>query len=122
MKKNFILILFLMFVTNIGFAQSIKDEKNENDKITSIENVIFQVFNKISEAPAFTTYGVVGNMPEKYVVNTPLGRYDVEKKNGGYSFMGIFAKIESKKGNIYIINSSLGKFIIDVNKCSISKF
>ena len=47
--------------------------------------------------------------------------YDVEKKNGGYSFLGMFAKIESKKGNVYIVDSSLGKFKVDVNKCSISK-
>ena len=121
MKRNFILILFLMFIANIGFAQSVKSADNNNGDVTSVEQVVSQVSNKILEAPASTTYGVVENTPEKYVVNTPFGKYDVEKKNGGYSFLGIFAKIESKKGNVYIVDSSLGKFKVDINKCSISK-
>ena len=121
MKKLFIILLLITVIGISGFAQSVKSAKSENKEITSVENVISQVSNNILEAPASTTYGVIESTPEKYVVNTPLGKYDVEKKNGGYSFMGMFAKIESKKGNVYIVDSSLGKFKVDVNKCSISK-
>lgn len=121
MKKLFIVLVLITVIGISGFAQSVRSAEKTEKNVSSVEATINQVVNNILKAPASTTYGVVENTPEKYVVNTPLGKYDVEKKNGGYSFLGMFAKIESKKGNVYIVDSSLGKFKVDVNKCSISK-
>ena len=121
MKKLFIALVLITVIGISGFAQSVRSAEKTEKSVSSVEATINQMVDNILKAPASTTYGVVENTPEKYVVNTPLGKYDVEKKNGGYSFLGMFAKIESKKGNVYIVDSSLGKFKVDVNKCSISK-
>ena len=95
-----------------GFAQSEKSAVNE-----TIETVV----NKIKEASPGTTYGLIKETKEEAVVNTPIGEYHITKKDGWYSFMGFTAKIESHSRNIYIINTSFGKFKINIKKCTITK-
>ena len=57
-------------------------------------------------------YGVVENTKHHIVVNTPFGKYTIEKKDGGVSFMGMSAKLVSAKNGVYQVKSSLGNFSV----------
>lgn len=111
MKKIMISLLMAVAVTTTGFAKS-GDDINNAAK-TAVENV--------KRAPSGTTYGVVENTKQHIVVATPLGRYTIEKKDGGVSFMGMTAKLVSAKNGVYKIKSSLGNFTVNVNKGTITK-
>lgn len=113
MKKLIFSLTLVLGISVNGFAQSVKR--------ADVEKVKNEVVNNVKQTPQGTVYGVIKSTPQEYVVKTPLGTYNVEKKNGGFSFMGLFAKVESKKGSVYIVNSSLGKFKIDIKKCTITK-
>ena len=55
------------------------------------------------------------------IVATPFGKYTIEKKDGGVSFMGISAKLVSSKNDVYIIKSSLGNFTVNARKGTVTK-
>jgi hypothetical protein len=114
MKKKFLtLVLILVAVIGIsGFAQSEK---------SAFEAVVEACKKNATDAPSGTVFGIVESTPQKYVVNTPIGKYDVEKQNGGFSFMGIYAKLRSRKGSVYTVESSLGDYVINLKKCTIVK-
>lgn len=115
MKKILIVALALMIVIGVsGFAQSEKSA-------SPIEVIKEMIINNLNTAPSGTVYGIVESTPEKYVVNTPLGEYDVTKKNNGFECMGVYAKLVSHKGSSYKIDSSLGTFTINTKKCTIVK-
>jgi hypothetical protein len=118
MKKK-VLFLALALVALMGISGFALSEKSVS---TPVETAIVTVEKSLSEAPSGTTYGIVGSTPEKYVVNTPIGKYDVEKeKDGGFSCLGLHAKVVSHKGNNYVIDSSLGTFAINLNRCTVVK-
>ena len=50
-----------------------------------------------------------------------IGRYTIEKKDGGISFMGMSAKIVSAKNGIYKVKSSLGNFTVNARKRTVTK-
>lgn len=108
------LLMFVLGTSMSGFAQSEK---------SAIETTIEQVSNKMKEAPSGTKYGIVKSTPEKYVVNTPIGEYDVKKEaKNEYSIFGIRIKVQTvKKNSIYIFDTSLGKFKLNLNKVSLIK-
>lgn len=113
MKKIILSLLILAVAVGVsGFTQS------EKSVIEAVQGVSKK---NVYDAPSGTIYGVVESTSEKYVVNTPVGKYDVEKSDGGFSCLGIYAKIQSHKGNIYNITSSLGDFEVDIQKCTIIK-
>ena len=80
MKKIMISLLMVAAATTTSFAKS-----NNTDVANAVKGVAEQVKN----APSGTVYGVVENTKSHIVVSTPLGRYTIEKKDGGISFMGI---------------------------------
>ena len=80
MKKIMISLLMVVAATTTSFAKS-----NNTDVANAVKGVAEQVKN----APSGTVYGVVENTKNHIVVSTPLGRYTIEKKDGGISFMGI---------------------------------
>ena len=53
--------------------------------------------------------------------STPLGRYTIEKKDGGISFMGMTAKVVSGKNGVYQVKSSLGNFSVNTRKGTVTK-
>lgn len=115
MKKIIFILVFILGISISGFAQTTKSAD-------MVANVTKEVSNEVKNAPSGTTYGLVGSDTENYVVNTPLGTYKVKKEGkNSISFMGITANLVSKKGNVYIIESSLGKFKINTNKCTVVK-
>ncbi len=95
-----------------GFAQSEKSAAEELAKTVS---------NRVRQAPSGTMYGIEKETKNEVVVSTPIGKFQIEKKNGEYSFMGLSARIESRKGNTYVVNSSIGRFKVDTKKCTITK-
>ena len=66
-------------------------------------------------------YGVVENTKHHIVVKTPFGKYTIEKKDGGVSFMGMSAKLVSAKNGVYQVMSSLGNFSVNTRKGTITK-
>ncbi len=112
MKKIIVSLLMVVTATTTGFAKS-----NNTDVATAAKSVAEQVKN----APSGTVYGVVENTKRHIVVSTPLGRYTIEKKDGGISFMGMSAKVVSAKNGVYQVKSSLGNFSVNTRKGTVTK-
>ena len=110
MKKKF-MFMVLAVVGLFSFTQAI-----------DVESMFYDVTQMVNEAPSGTTYGVIESTDKSILINTPVGKYSIDKdENGEYSFLGLKAKIKSRKGNTYVIESSIGDFKIDVNKCNVTK-
>lgn len=112
MKKIFLSLMMVAAATTTCFAQG--DNRDA-------ENVAKTVATQVKNAPSGTVYGVVENTKHHIVVATPLGKYTIEKKNGGVSFMGMSAKLVSAKNGIYKVASSLGNFTVNANTGRITK-
>ena len=112
MKKIMISLMMVVAATTTCFAKS-----NNIDVANDIKNVAEQV----KQAPSDTVYGVVENTKHRIIVATPFGKYTIEKKDGGVSFMGISAKLVSSKNGVYIIKSSLGNFTANARKGTVTK-
>lgn len=112
MKKVIISLLMLVAATTTSFAKG-----DNTDAVNAAKSVAEQVKN----APSGTVYGVVENNKHHIVVNTPVGRYTIEKKDGGISFMGMSAKVVSAKNGIYKVKSSLGNFTVNARKGTVVK-
>ena len=79
MKKIMISLLMVVAATTTSFA------KSDN---TDVAHAVKSVVEQVKQAPSGTVYGVVENTKSHIVVATPFGRYSIEKKDGGVSFMG----------------------------------
>lgn len=105
-------LLMVVAATTNSFAQSA-----DNNVAKAAKTATEQVKN----APSGTVYGVVENTKQHIVVNTPLGRYTIEKKDGGVCFMGISAKVTYARNGIYKVKSSLGSFTVNTKKGTVTK-
>ena len=105
-------LMMVVAATTTSFAKS-----NNTDVANAVKNVAEQV----KQAPSGIVYGVVENTKHHIIVATPFGKYTIEKKDGGVSFMGISAKLVSSKNDIYIIKSSLGDFTVNARKGTVKK-
>ena len=112
MKKILISLMMVIAATTTSFAKS-----NNTDVVNAVKSVAEQV----KQAPSGTVYGVVENTKHHIVVNTPFGKYTIEKKDGGVSFMGMSAKLVSAKNGVYQVKSSLGNFSVNTRKGTITK-
>ena len=112
MKKIMITLLMVVAATTTSFA------KNDNSDVT---NAVKTVAEQVKNAPTGTVYGVVENTKQHIVVNTPIGRYTIEKKDGGITFMGMSAKVVSAKNGVYKVKSSLGNFTVNARKGTVTK-
>lgn len=112
MKKIMISLLMVVATTTTSFA------KSDN---TDVANTVKGVAEQVKNAPSGTVYGVVENTKSHVIMATPFGRYTIEKKNGGISFMGMSAKVVSAKNGVYQVKSSLGNFSVNVHKGTITK-
>lgn len=111
-EKIMISLMMVVAATTTSFAKS-----NNTDVANAVKNVAEQV----KQAPSDTVYGVVENTKHRIIVATPFGKYTIEKKDGGVSFMGISAKLVSSKNDVYIIKSSLGNFTVNARKGTVTK-
>ena len=107
MKKIMISLMMVVAATTTSFA------KSNNTEVT---NAAKNVAEQIKQAPSGTVYGVVENTKHHIIVATPFGKYTLEKKDGGISFMGISAKLVSAKNGVYKVKSSLGNFTVNAKK------
>lgn len=112
MKKIVISLMMVVAATTTGLA------KSNNTEVT---NAAKNVAEQIKRAPSGTVYGVVENTKHHIIVATPFGKYTIEKKDGGISFMGIFAKLVSAKNGVYKVKSSLGNFTVNARKGTVAK-
>lgn len=112
MKKNMISLMMVVAATTTSFAKS---------NNTDVANAVKSVGEQVKQAPSGTVYGVAENTKHHIIVATPFGKYAIEKKDGGFSFMGISAKLVSSKNGVYKINSSLGNFTINARKGTMTK-
>lgn len=79
------------------------------------------MFGGLQNFAYFCTRKKQMNNKHHIVVNTPVGRYTIEKKDGGISFMGMSAKVVSAKNGVYKIKSSLGNFTVNARKGTVVK-
>ena len=112
MKKIMISLMLVVAATTTSFAKS---------NNTDVGNTVKSVAEQVKQAPSGTVYGVVENTKHHIVVNTPFGKYTIEKKDGGVSFMGMSAKLVSAKNGVYQVKSSLGNFSVNTRKRTITK-
>lgn len=112
MKKIMISLMMVVAATTTSFAKS-----NNTEATYAAKNVAEQ----IKQAPSGTVYGVVENTKHHIIVATPFGKYTLEKKDGGISFMGISAKLVSAKNGVYKVKSALGNFTVNAKKGTITK-
>ena len=112
MKKIMISLMMVVAATTTSFA------KSNNTEVT---NAAKNVAEQIKQAPSGTVYGVVENTKHHIIVATPFGKYTLEKKDGGISFMGISAKLVSVKNGVYKVKSSLGNFTVNAKKGTVVK-
>ena len=113
MKKIMISLMMVVAATTTCFAKS--------NNIIDVANDVKNVAEQVKQAPSDTVYGVVENTKHRIIVATPFGKYTIEKKDGGVSFMGISAKLVSSKNGVYIIKSSLGNFTVNARKGTVTK-
>lgn len=84
-------------------------------------NAVKSVAEQMKQAPSGIVYGVVDNTKRHIIVATPFGKYTIEKKDGGVSFMGMSAKLVSSKNSVYRVKTSLGNFTVNARKGTITK-
>ena len=112
MKKIMISLIMVVAATTTSFAKS---------NNTDVANVVKSVAEQVKQAQSSTVYGVVENTKHHIIVATPFGKYTLEKKDGGISFIGISAKLVSAKNGVYQVKSSLGNFSVNTRKGTITK-
>ena len=112
MKKIMISLMMVVAATTTSFAKS---------NNTDVANAVKSVAEQVKQAPSGIVYGVVENTKHHITVATPFGKYTIEKKDGGVSFMGISAKLVSANNGVYQVKSSLGNFSVNTRKGTITK-
>lgn len=112
MKKIMISLMMIVAAATTSFAKS---------NNTDVANAVKSVAERVKQAPSGTVYGVVDNTKRHITVATPFGKYTIEKKNGGISFMGMSAKLVSSKNGVYKVKTSLGNFTVNARKGTITK-
>ena len=105
-------LMLVVAATTTSFAKS---------NNTDVTNAVKSVAEQVKQAPSGTVYGVVENTKYHIIVATPFGKYTIEKKDGGVSFMGMSAKLVSAKNGVYQVKSSLGNFSVNTRKGTITK-
>ena len=105
-------LMMVIAATTTSFAKS---------NNTDVANAVKSVAQQVRQAPAGTVYGVVENTKHHIIVATPFGKYTIEKKDAGISFMGMLEKLVSSKNGIYKVKTSLGNFMVNARKGTITK-
>jgi hypothetical protein len=114
MKRIMIALMMVAMTSPASFAKG-----NGSEQVKAAAKEVAQ---KVKDAPAGTTYGVAEVTKSHIVVNTPLGRYTVNKNSdGSLSFLGMTAKLVSAQNGIYKVKTSLGTFSVNTRKATITK-
>ncbi len=113
MKRAMIALMMVAATSTASFA------KVSNSQVQTTAKEVAQ---RVKDAPAGTTYGVVEVTKSHIVVDTPLGRHTINKNDdGSFSFMGMTAKLISAKNGVYKVKTSLGTFSVNTRKATITK-
>ena len=112
MKKIMISLMMVVAVTTTSFAKS---------NNTDVANAVKSIAEQVKQTPSGIVYGVVENTKHHIIVATSFGKYTIEKKDAGISFMGMSAKLVSSKNGVYKVKTSLGNFSVNTRKGTITK-
>jgi len=113
MKKLMIALMMVVATNTASFA------KGGDDHVQAAAKEVIQT---VKDAPSGTTYGVVKVTKSHIVMNTPLGRYNINRnEDGSFSFMGMTAKLVSAKNGVYKVKTSLGTFSVNTRKATVTK-
>ena len=113
MKKLMIALMMVVATSTASFA------KGGNEHVQAVAKEVAQT---VKDAPSGTTYGVVEVTKSRIVVNTPLGRYNINKnEDGSFSFLGMTAKLVAVKNGVYKVKTSLGTFNVNTRKATVTK-
>ena len=120
MKKFIVsLMLVLSAGTTMYAGNSVKSDDHETASLTSVLQNLKQ---KVLNAPSGTTYGVTQSRNGNIVVTSPLGKHTIERcSDGSYSFMGMKAKLVSVKNGAYTLKTSVGTWVINTRKGTVTK-
>ena len=106
MKKLMIMLMMVVATSTASFA------KGSNDDVQTASKEVVQ---KVKDAPSGTTYGVVEVTKSHIVVNTPLGRYNINKnEDGSFSLIAV-------KNGVYKVQTSFGTFNVNTRKATVTK-
>ena len=105
-------LMMVVAATTTSFAKS---------NNTDVANAVKSVAEQVKQDPSGMVYGVVENTKHHITVATPFGKYPIEKKDGGVSFMGISANLVSSKNGVYKVKTSLGNFMVNARKGMVVK-
>ncbi len=113
MKKLMIMLLMVVATSTASFA------KGGNDHVQTVAKEVVQT---VKNAPSGTTYGVVEVTKSHIVVNTPFGRYNINRnEDGSFSFMGMTAKLVAAKNGVHKVKTSFGTFSVNTRKATVTK-
>ena len=113
MKKVMIALMMVAATSTASFAKVSNGQAPTTAK---------EVAQRVKDAPAGVTYGVVEVTKNHIVVDTPLGRHTINRNaDGSFSFMGMTAKFISAKDGVYKVKTSLGTFSVNTRKATITK-
>lgn len=120
MRKFFFSLVLAVAACTATYAGD--NMPNNGKRNATLMTILQDIKQKIVGAPSGTTYGVVGRKNGNIVVNTPLGKYTIERcSDGSYSFMGMKAKLLSVRNGVYTMETSLCTWKIDTRKCTVTK-
>ena len=105
-------LMMVVTATTTSFAKS---------NNTDVANAVKSVAEQVKQAPSDTVYGVVENTKHRIIVATPFGKYTIEKKDAGVSFMGMSAQLVSSKNGVYKVKTSVGNFMVNARKGTVVK-
>ena len=120
MKKMILSLVLAATACTATYANS-NTLDHEKTNVT-LQTALQDLKQKLTSAPSGTTYGVVSSRSGSIVINTPLGRYTMERlSDGSYSFMGMKARLISAQKGIYVVKTSLGTWKLDTRRGTVTK-
>lgn len=131
MKKIILSLMLAAAASTASFATTVNSSNvsarrqpaAQEDKENATVRAARDVAQRVGDAPAGTTYGLAGtDRNGNITVNTPLGRYTLERQDdGSYSLFGVTVRLVSANKGVYTVKSSLGTWRIDTRRCTVTK-
>ena len=121
MKRTFLMLMIALSTGSAVYANN-SAKNNEHEHTTAMQALLQDLRQKVANAPSGTTYSVKESKDGNIVVISPLGKHTIERcSDGSYSFMGMKAKLITAKNGVYTVRTSLGTWVINTHKGTVTK-
>lgn len=121
MKRTFLMLMIALSTGSAVYANN-SAKNNEHEHTTAMQALLQDLRQKVANAPSGTTYSVKESKDGNIVVISPLGKHTIERcSDGSYSFMGVKAKLITAKNGVYTVRTSLGTWVINTHKGTVTK-